>query len=127
MFKECKKAEDCFKPGGEHMTLDDLIEKDAMSKNSDYMQKEIHRIHQFYKRVTDLAEANHKTAASLVEENGQLETENEGLKEFCQELLTSLADLEGECSHVRRKVRAAVLELIPHQKENNNDRTIHAN
>ena len=86
---------------------------------SAHMQREIHRVHQFYKRVTDLAEVNHKTASALVEENGRLENENEGLREFCQELLGSMADLEGECSQFRHKVRSAVLELLPHQKEEN--------
>jgi len=121
MSKEHKGTDHCFKPGGEHMSLNELIDADTMRKNPEYMQREIHRVHQFYKRVTDLAETNHKTASTLVEENGRLETENEGLREFCQELLTSLADLEGECSSVRHRVRAAVLELIPHQKEQTND------
>jgi hypothetical protein len=54
-----------------------------------------------------------------VEENGRLENENEGLREFCQELLGSMADLEQECSGFRHKVRSAVLELLPQQKEEN--------
>jgi hypothetical protein len=103
------------------MSLDELIDADTMRKNPEYMQREIHRVHQFYKRVTDLAETNHKTASTLVEENGRLENENDGLKEFCQELLASMADLEQECSQFRHKVRSAVLELLPHQKEQKND------
>ena len=99
------------------MSLDAIIDADTMSKQPEHMQREIHRVHQFYKRVTDLAEINHKTASTLVEENGRLENENEALREFCQELLGSLADLEGECSEVRHRARAAVLELTPHKKE----------
>jgi regulator of replication initiation timing len=101
------------------MSIDAIIDKEAMSDQPVFMQREIHRVHQFYKRVTDLAEANHKTASTLVEENGRLENENEGLREFCQELLGSMADLEEECSEFRHKVRSAVLELLPHQKEEN--------
>ena len=99
------------------MNLDAMIDVDTIRKQPEYMQRELHRVHQFYKRVTDLAEINHKTASTLVEENGRLENENEGLREFCQELLGSLADLEGECSEVRHRARAAVLELTPHKKE----------
>jgi len=103
------------------MSLDAIIDTDTMRKQPEYMQRELHRVHQFYKRVTDLAEINHKTASTLVEENGRLENENEGLREFCQELLGSMADLEGECSQFRHKVRSAVLELLPQQKDNKND------
>ena len=103
------------------MSIDAIIDSDSMRGKPEYMQREIHRIHQFYKRVTDLAETNHKTATTLVEENGRLENENEGLREFCQELLTSLADLEKECSSYRHKVRSAVLELLPQQKEEQHD------
>ena len=99
------------------MSLDAIIDTESMQLQPVHMQREIHRIHQFYKRVTDLAEVNHKTASTLVEENGRLENENEALREFCQELLGSLADLEGECSEVRHRARAAVLELTPHKKE----------
>jgi predicted RNase H-like nuclease (RuvC/YqgF family) len=56
-----------------------------------------------------------------VEENGRLENENEGLRDLCQELLSDMADLEKECSEFRRKVRSAVLELTPHQKEDKHD------
>jgi hypothetical protein len=119
MPKEHERTSHCFKPGGSHMSIDAIIDKEAMSDQPVFMQREIHRVHQFYKRVTDLAEANHKTASTLVEENGRLENENEGLREFCQELLGSMADLEEECSSFRHKVRSAVLELLPHQKEEN--------
>jgi len=121
MSKEYNGTMHCFKPGGSHMSIDSIIDADAMRAQPKSMQQEIHRVHQFYKRVTDLAEANHKTAHTLVGENGRLENENEGLRPFCQELLTSLADLEHECSGVRHKVRAAVLELLPQQKEDKND------
>ena len=121
MSKEYQGTSHCFKPEGEHMSIDALIDADAMRKQPEYMQRELHRVHQFYKRVTDLAETNHKTASTLVEENGRLENENDGLKEFCQELLASMADLEQECSQFRHKVRSAVLELLPHQKEQKND------
>lgn len=103
------------------MTVEDVVGKQEFNKEDHCGQRNLHRLHQFYCRVVDLAEANHTTAVRLVEENGRLENENEGLRELCQELLSSLADLEGECSHYRHKVRAAVLELIPHQKENKND------
>ena len=120
MSKEHEGTSHCFKPGGGHMSLDAIIDADVMRKQQEYMQRELHRVHQFYKRVTDLAETNHKTASTLVEENWRLENENEGLREFCQELLGSMADLEGECSQFRHKVRSAVLELLlPHQKEEN--------
>jgi len=101
------------------MSIDAIIDRETMQAHPVSMQREIHRVHQFYKRVTDLAEVNHKTASTLVEENGRLENENEGLREFCQELLGSMADLEKECSEYRHKVRSAVLELFPHQKEEN--------
>ena len=117
MPKEPEGTPHCFKPGGEHMSLDAIIDAESMRAQPAHMQREIHRVHQFYKRVTDLAEVNHKTASALVEENGRLENENEVLREFCQELLGSLADLEGECSEVRHRARAAVLELTPHKKE----------
>jgi len=119
MSKEYEGTSHCFKPGGSHMSIDAIIDKETMSAQPVSMQREIHRVHQFYKRVTDLAEANHKTASTLVEENGRLENENEGLREFCQELLGSMADLEEECSGFRHKVRSAVLQLLPQQKEEN--------
>lgn len=103
------------------MTLEELLGKEEVGKESVAMQQNLHRVQKFYHRVVDLAEQNHKTAVTLVEENGRLETENEGLREFCQELLGSLADLETECSQFRHKVRAAVLELTPHKKEEKHD------
>jgi hypothetical protein len=99
------------------MSLQDVVGVEEYNKVDHVSQRNLHRLHQFYCRVIDLAEANHVTAARLVEENGRLENENEGLREMCQELLGSLADLEGECSRYRHRVRAAVLELTPQQKE----------
>lgn len=121
MFDRPEGTHDCFKQGGAHMTLETVVGKEEYAKENHTGQRNLHRLHQFYCRVIDLAEANHVTAARLVEENGRLENENEGLREMCQELLSSLADLEGECSHYRHKVRAAVLELIPQQKEVKHD------
>jgi regulator of replication initiation timing len=103
------------------MKIEEVIGKEELGKETFESQRNLNRIHQFYHRVVDLAEQNHKTAAVLVEENGRLQIENEGLREFCQELLSSMADLEDECSGFRHKVRSAVLELLPHQKEEKND------
>lgn len=109
MFNQPKEPYDCFKPGGEHMKIENVLGAEELQKESFSTQRNLHRIHQFYHRVVDLAEQNHKTAAILVEENGRLEIENEGLKEFCQELLSFMADLERECSDCRSKARSNVL------------------
>jgi predicted RNase H-like nuclease (RuvC/YqgF family) len=103
------------------MELQEIVGKEEYDKVDHNRRSSLHRLHQFYCRVVDLAEANHVTAARLVEENGRLENENEGLRDLCQELLSDMADLEKECSEFRRKVRSAVLELTPHQKENKHD------
>lgn len=99
------------------MELQEIIGKEEYANADHTRQRSLNRLHQFYCRVVDLAEANHVTAARLVEENGRLEYENEGLRDLCQELLSDMADLEKECSEFRRKVRSAVLELTPHKKE----------
>lgn len=103
------------------MTLESIVGKQDYDKVDHTSQRNLHRLQQFYCRVVDLAEANHVTAARLVEENGRLENENESLRELVAELLSDMADLERECSTFRKKVRAAVLELTPHKKEENND------
>lgn len=99
------------------MTLEEVIGKEDYNKSDHANQRSLHRLQQFYCRVVDLAEANHVTAARLVEENGRLENENESLRELVAELLSDMADLERECSQFRKKVRAAVLELTPQKKE----------
>jgi hypothetical protein len=116
MFNQPEEPYHCFKPGGKHMKIEDVIGKEELEKESFSTQRNLHRIQQFYHRVVDLAEQNHKTAAILVEENGRLQIENEGLKEFCQELLSFMADLERECSDCRSKARSIVLNN-PHNKE----------
>jgi len=121
MFDRPEGTHDCFKQGGRHMQLEEIVGKEEYDSADHTRQRSLNRLHQFYCRVVDLAEANHVTAARLVEENGRLENENEGLRDLCQELLSDMADLEKECSEFRRKVRSAVLELTPHQKENNHD------
>ena len=121
MFDRPEGTQDCFKPGGNHMTLEGIIGKEEYDKADHSSQRNLHRLQQFYCRVVDLAEANHTTAARLVEENGRLENENESLRELVAELLSDMADLERECSSFRKKVRAAVLELTPHQKEEKHD------
>jgi len=98
------------------MKIEEVIGKEELKKESFSTQKNLHRIHQFYHRVVDLAEQNHKTAAVLVEENGRLQIENEGLKEFTQELLGFMADLERECSDCRSKARSIILNQ-PQMKE----------
>lgn len=103
------------------MTLEQVVGKEDYEKVDHSSQRNLHRLQQFYCRVVDLAEANHVTAARLVEENGRLENENESLRELVAELLSDMADLERECSSFRKKVRAAVLELTPQKKEENND------
>lgn len=109
MFDQPQESHHCFKPGGNHVKMEDILGKDELQKEHFSTQRNLHRLQQFYHRVVDLAEQNHKTAAILVEENGRLEIENEGLKEFCQELLGLMADLEQECSSCRQKARSAVL------------------
>lgn len=99
------------------MTLEQVIGEKEYNQADHSEQRSLHRLHQFYCRVVDLAEANHVTAARLVEENGRLENENESLRELVAELLSDMADLERECSEFRRKVRTAVLELTPQKKE----------
>jgi DNA repair exonuclease SbcCD ATPase subunit len=121
MFDRETTTHHCFKPGGKHMTIENILGQGELQKEPVAIQQNLHRVQKFYHRVVDLAEQNHKTAVTLVEENGRLENENEGLREFCQELLGSLADLERECSQFRQKVRAAVLELTPHKKEDKHD------
>lgn len=103
------------------MTLAEIVGQKEYDRENHSNQSSLHRLHQFYCRVIDLAEANHVTAVRLVEENGRLENENEALRDLCQELLSDMADLEQECSAFRKKVRAAVLELTPHKKEEAHD------
>jgi hypothetical protein len=103
------------------MELKEIVGKEDYDQADHGRQRSLNRLHKFYCRVVDLAESNHVTAVRLVEENGRLENENEGLRDLCQELLSDMADLEKECSEFRRKVRSAVLELTPHQKENKHD------
>lgn len=117
MFDRPEGTHDCFKQGGKHMQLQEIIGKEEYDGSDHTRQRSLHRLHQFYCRVIDLAEANHVTATRLVEENGRLENENEGLRDLCQELLSDMADLEQECSTFRKRVRTAVLELTPQKKE----------
>ena len=117
MFDRPEGTHDCFKQGGTHMQLETIVGKNEFASSDHIEKRNLHRLHQFYCRVVDLAEANHTTAVRLVEENGRLENENEGLRELCQQLLSDMADLESECSSFRRRVRSAVLELTPQKKE----------
>jgi hypothetical protein len=116
MFNQPEESYHCFKPGGQHMKIEEVIGKEELEKETFESQRNLNRIHQFYHRVVDLAEQNHKTAAVLVEENGRLQIENEGLKEFTQELLGFMADLERECSDCRSRARSLVLNQ-PQMKE----------